>query len=197
MKLTTYEEKFKAVIVEAVRRTKEFNLAQTNDAFKRSFPEMYVKEKASILDELGLNEQAGSSFSARDWVVDRALGKAQILDMINNDADLKDLKGRVLSGEIFVDGITDNYPTVKFENDTYLSKASRDSVLSLVPRTGEGTNGLLGNGFDVFAIYDFGKQEVFKADLKSGLIEAQTIVQSFEKNLAINAKRKSAIKMKM
>lgn len=144
MKFKNEADKFTAVLVEVMRRTKELNAAENDDCFKRTFSETYVQDKGEILKGLGLNASLMGNFLATDWAVDRALGKAQILDFIINKPALKVLKDRVASGVIVVDGTAENYPTVKFESNIYFSKSLGDSILELIPSDGPG--GSLGKG---------------------------------------------------
>lgn len=195
MKFKNEADKFTAVLVEVMRRTKELNAAENDDFFKRTFSETYVQDKGEILKGLGLNASLMGNFLATDWAVDRALGKAQILDLIINKPALKFLKERVVSGVIVVDGTTENYPTVKFESNIYFSKSLGDSILELIPS--DGPNGSLGKGSNVCVKHNFGRQDVFVPDLMSGLLEAQGIVESVEKNFGVDAKptKKSRLKM--
>ena len=147
MKFKNDDDKFTAVLVEVMRRTKELNATEYDDYFKRTFSETYVQEKGEILKGLVLNASLMGNFHPSDWAVDRALGKAQILDLIINKPALKVLKDRVASGVIVVDGTTENYPTVKFESNIYFSKSLGDSILELIPS--DGPNGSLGKGANV------------------------------------------------
>lgn len=195
MKFKNEADKFTAVLVEVMRRTKELNSAENDDFFKRTFSETYLQDKGEILKGLGLNASLMGNFLATDWAVDRALGKAQILDLIINKPALKVLKDRVASGVIVVDGTTENYPTVKFESNIYFSKSLGDSILELIPSDGAG--GSLGKGADVYVKHNFGRQDVFAPDLMSGLLEAQGTVESVEKNFGVDAKPVKKSKLKM
>lgn len=198
MKFENDADKFKAVLVETIRRTRELNSAEKDDRSKRTFSETYFQDKSEILKDLGLNGNLMGNFQASDWSVDRALGKAQILDLISNSPELKTLKDRLSSGVIVVDGTTEQFPTVKFESAKYFTKSQGDSILDLIPSRGDsGSDFLLGKGADVIVKHNFGKQDVVAPDLKSGLLEAQGIVESFEKNFGVDAKPVNKSKLKM
>lgn len=196
MKYENDADKFKAVLAETVRRTRELNSVESDDRSKRTFSETYFQDKSEILKDLGLNGKLVGNFLASDWSVDRALGKAQILDVISNSPELKTLKDRLASGVIVVDGTTEQFPTVKFESAKYFTKSQGDSILDLIPTSG-GSGGFLGQGADVYVKHNFGKQDVFAPDLKSGLLQAQGIVESFEKNFGVDAKPVKKSKLKM
>lgn len=191
-------DKFKAVLVETIKRARELNSTEGDDRLKRTFSETHFQYKSEILKGLGLNGKVMGNFHASDWSVDRALGKAQILDVISNSPELKTLKDRLASGVIVVDGTTEQFPTVKFESAKYFTKSQGDSILDLIPSRGvSGSDGFLGEGADVIVKHNFGRQDVIAPDLKSGLLEAQGIVESFEKNFGVDAKPVKKTKLKM
>jgi hypothetical protein len=198
MKFENDADKLKAVLVETIRRAKESNSLEIDDRSKRTFSETYFQDKSEILKDLGLNGNLMGNFHATDWRVDRALGKAQILDMISISPELKILKDRIAFGVIVVDGTTEQFPTVKFESAKCFTKSQGDSILDLIPSCGgSGSDSLLGKGADVIVKHNFGKQDVFAPDLKSGLLEAQGIVESFEKTFGVDAKPTKKSKLKM